>query len=519
MPDEMQETQAQQVDDATQPPGNLLPDHSLKRRYLYKVGTSLASLASNILMQTVVLRALGPALFGNFSYLTGFFTSVTTLLDGGTALGFYHKLTQRLHEHRLTRFYWEFTLFISILCLIGVSLALLLGMGEWLWPQIDAVYIWLGVLLAILTLAGRVAGYIMDAYGLTVLAELARMVQNLLNVGIVLLLFLTGCLTLGIYFVYMCLIMCALLLAWLIIMRRHDIALFPREQLTGIQRKAYFGEFFRYASPLFVCTAVAMLIDLIGRWMLQTFAGPVEQGYFGLARNLSIACFMFTSAMTPLIMRDFSQAFAREDHAHMRRTFEKYVPMMYLLSTYFGIFTLVKASDIVIIFGGEKFSDASLSVAIMALYPLQQTYGQMNGSLMLATNRTRIYATVSILFSILSLPAMIYFVGLQQWHCLEMGASGLAITLVFFQFLGVQIELFINTRFLSISYLKLLTHQFAAIISFGSIAFASSWAIGLLALPTIFALLASGLLYTILILTLCYMVPYFTPIKFHIKPA
>ncbi len=489
-----------------------LPDHSLRKRYVFKLGTSVSSLVSNVLIQSVVLRALGPALFGNFSYLTSFFVSVTTLLDGGSAAGFYNKLNQRLEERGLIRFYWEFVFGITFFCIVGVTLVLGLGWADQIWPDIDVVYIWLGMAFAIITLIIRVASYIMDAYGLTVMSEMARMVQNLFGMGILLLLFALGYLTLGVFFIYSCGILCGLLVAWAVILRQHHIALFPRIQLSTRQRKDYLCEFYRYASPLFLCTAVAMIIELANRWLLQTVAGSVEQGYFGLARNLAIACFMFTGAMTPLIMRDFSQAFARKDWEQMRLSFKKYTPMMYLLSSYFGMFTLVHAKQITVLFGGEKYTMAAEAVCIMALYPIHQTYGQMNGSLMLATNRTRVYAVIAILSTLLSLPVMVYLVGPRDWGCLEMGAVGLAYCMVICQCLGVEIELWFNARFLKISFFKLLIHQLLVVLTFGLIAWLCHWLVSQVQMAQLFSVLISGLFYTILIERACRYIPGLAPI-------
>ena len=59
--------------------------------------------------------------------------------------------------------------------------------------------------------------------------------------------------------------------------------------------------------------------------------------------------------------------------------------------------------------GGTDFKQAGLSVMLLGLAPIHQTYGQLSGSLMSATDRTKDYGGISIFHSLLGLPVT-YFV-------------------------------------------------------------------------------------------------------------
>ena len=55
--------------------------------------------------------------------------------------------------------------------------------------------------------------------------------------------------------------------------------------------------------------------------MLQKFAGSVEQGFYGFSYQIGGVCFLFTSAMTPLIIREFSIAFEKHKIQEVARLF------------------------------------------------------------------------------------------------------------------------------------------------------------------------------------------------------
>src|SRR3990172_9100363 len=70
-------------------------EDSLKKRYLFKLGTNLIGMVIGIITQAIIPRGLGPKAFGDFSFLRDFFTQFVGFFDMGTSIGFYTKLSQR----------------------------------------------------------------------------------------------------------------------------------------------------------------------------------------------------------------------------------------------------------------------------------------------------------------------------------------------------------------------------------------------------------------------------------------
>jgi len=92
---------------------------------------------------------------------------------------------------------------------------------------------------------------------------------------------------------------------------------------------------------------------------------------------------------------------------------------------------------------------------------------------------------------------------------LEAGATGLATKMVFMQFLGVNIQLWFNTKFLKLPFRKFLFHQLIVILVFTSIASGCSHIaqIVLSGFHFFITFLISGIIYMVLIIALVLVFP------------
>ena len=68
---------------------------SLARRYICKLLANVASVPVYLAMEAILPRALGPAMYGNYSFATNFFQQLFMFLDMGTSTCFYNALSRR----------------------------------------------------------------------------------------------------------------------------------------------------------------------------------------------------------------------------------------------------------------------------------------------------------------------------------------------------------------------------------------------------------------------------------------
>src|SRR3989304_4940952 len=323
-------------------------EHSLKKRYFYKLFTNFLGLGVSLVTQTIVPRGLGPKSYGDFSFLSDYFNQFAGFFDMGTSIGFYTKLSQRPKEFKLVVFYFYFIGIASLLLLTFVVVAHTTKMYTRLWPGQELFYIYLALFL--------------------------------------------------------------LLIVFTYVMKRSGYSLLQSWKLTGEEIKNYIKEFYQYSHPLFIYSLVGLFAGIFDRWLLQVYGGSVQQGFFGLSYQIGAVCFLFSSAMTPLVTREFSIAYNNKDLVFMAKLFEKHIPLLYSITAFLACFVAVNADKVTHIIGGGKFKDAAWPVSIMAFYPIHQTYGQLSGSVFYATGQTRLYRNIGVVFMLIGLPVTYFFV-------------------------------------------------------------------------------------------------------------
>lgn len=439
---------------------------SLKKRYLFKLLSNIVGAAISLVIEAIILRGLGPRAYGNFSFLSSFFSQFVNFLDMGTSTGFYTKLSQRQKDFGLVSFYISYTGLVSFLVLIFVVSVRLTGIHVFLLPGQHIFYIYLAAVWGILTWLIQILNNMADAYGVTVSTELTKILQKGVGLTLILALFLTNQLNLTHFFYYQYCILIFLACAFIWVMECKGHSLLRNWLLSWNKIKTYTREFYDYCHPLFFMALVGLFIGFIDRWMLQMFGGSLEQGFFGLSQKVGAACFLFTGAMTQLIMREFAIAFNKNDIHEMARLYRRYIPMLYTISAYFACFIAVQAREVTYIMGGKNFHHATYAVMIMAIYPIHQVYGQLTSTVFFAAGQTGLYRNISIIFWVIGLPLSYFLLAPQDKMGLDAGALGMAIKMVGIQFIAVNIQLYFNARLLGLRYWRYFGHQ---VVSMGAL--------------------------------------------------
>ena len=293
--------------------------------------------------------------------------------------------------------------------------------------------------------------------GLPVPGELLRGGVNLLGAIIILALFWFVFLNAGSLFGLQYLMMGSIVIGCLAIMRRSwahiDLS------LTRDQRLSYTREFSDYSMPLFVQALLSALALSAERWVLRWFDGSTRQGYFALSQRVSAACFLFVSAMTPLIMRELAIAWGKDDREHMGHLLTRFAPLLFGIAAWFSCFTAVEASVLVHIFGGAEFAAALVPVQIMALYPAHQAYGQLASSVFHATGKTKVLRNLAFIEHFRGFLLVWLLVAPQDMLGMGLGATGLALKTVTTQFIMVNLLFWMASRLIPLNFFRNLMLQ------------------------------------------------------------
>lgn len=478
------------------------PDDSLKKRYLYKIIVNLSGLLISLATQVIVTRGLGPKSYGDFSYLTNFFGQLFSFFDMNSSLCLYTKLSQRPGERALVTFYSYICLIVNALVIATVYIIYVFHYEEQIWPEQPAAYIYLALGWGILTWLTQVLSKVLDAYGVTVPAEKVNLAQRFAAIIILGLLWLMNTIEITVFFYYQHGVLILLLLMYTYLVNKYCFKLFSFAAITTSLALQYLKEFWSYVNPLFILSCLVLVTGLADRWLLQTYGGSIQQGFYGISYQIGAICFVFSRAMTPLITRELSIAFAQRNIPEMTRLFQRYIPPLYFIAAYFSCFICIQADRVLYLFGGEAYQYAAPAVAIMALYPIHQTYGQLSGSVFFATERTAAYSRISAFFMIIGIPLTYILLAEPDTTQIQTGAAGLALKMIITQFLAVNVQLYYNARWLKFSMMRNVVHQIVCVAVLIIIAMITRGIIdrliaGSAQAPVIFVI--SGIVYTALV--------------------
>lgn len=485
---------------------------SLRKRYLFKLIANAAGIPLYFVLEALMPRALGPAAYGNFSFATNVFQQFSAFLDMGTSTCLATTLSKKPDDDASVALYLRFSLIVLALCLGAGCLALIPTVGEALLPGVPAFMAPAAAFWAYLTWAGRTTRSVNDALGLTVGGEALRTIVSLLSALALAGLFLAGVLSIPVLFLHQYIFLGAAAVGFALLARRAkpgwNLRL-PRE--TAKERTRMF---WAYSSPLFIA-ALGSAAALSGeRWMLQFFGGSVEQGFFSLGQKVGMACFLFVTALTPLLMREMAAAHGSNNPRLMAALVDRYAPMIYAVSAWFACFTFAEAPAVVRLFGGAAFAGAVWPVAIMSLYPIHQGYGQVAASVFYAAGETRAYRNLTLITLVPGTALSWFVLAPGDLFGLDLGSYGLAVKMVLVQAISVNILLFACRRIVPFGYGRNLLHQLVAAPAFALAAFACRLGTEYFApADNLWRFFGSGFLYCLITGLLILLVPFLAGLK------
>jgi len=475
-----------------------MQEDSLKKRYSIKLFANIISGIIGAIIIAIVPKALGPIAYGQFVYLQNFFTQAIGFLDMGSSIAFFTKLSARHTRKELITFYFIYSFFVLGLILSFIYIVNSFGYSSYILPNIPNEYIYFGLFFGFFTWFTQIFIKISDAYALTVSVELIKIGHKIVSLLLLIYFIYFTSFDLYIYFSfhYISLLSFLVILTWLFVKKEIFRGLLSSNfSIINLSK-----EFISYCHPLLVYSLVGLAAGMFDIWLLQKIAGSEQTGFYGLAYSLAAMCFLFTSAMTPIITREFSKSYEQKDLETMRKLFYRYIPMLYSIAAYFAIFISVQSENVLMIFTDEKFKDAFLVLVIMALYPMHQTYGQLSGSIFYATGQTKLLRNIALFTQPLGI-----FISFVLIYLLDLGAVGLAYKMIISQIIGVNIQLYFNVKLLNLDIKYFIYHQLYSIIFFTVLALLSTILISFES--ALIEFLISGFVYTFFVIMFGYIFP------------
>ena len=419
---------------------------SVRRRFVFTVGANLFRSLLSFSTGMLLARWLGPNSYGAMAFLLGMFLGIQQLLDMGSSTAFFTFLSQQPRSKRFVRsfFGWLAVQFLVPLCVVGL-----------MFPSKWIETIWHGEQRGLVLLAFA-AAFMQNSLWPVIqhAAESQRQTVWVQSVGVivagghllaVVLLWRLG--MLGLYAIFTAIAL-EYLLAAFVVQRRFSYApAFDQGSADGV-REPILRKYFRYCLPLIPFCLMGFATQFADRWLLQNFGGGVEQAYYAVGAQLAGVALLATSSILRIFLKEIAEANQRGDQERMGMLYQKVTRLLFLIGAVIAGFLLPWAEDLLQLILGAAYIGGATTLAIMFLYPIHQSMGQITAAMLYATERVSAMATTSIIFMAVGI-GMTYLVLAPADAVvpgLGLASEGLAIKMVAVQLIGVNVTAYIIAR-------------------------------------------------------------------------
>jgi O-antigen/teichoic acid export membrane protein len=468
----------------------------------------------SLLTGVFIARALGAGEYGNLNFLLGSFAAFTFLLDMGSTPAFYTFIARRKRTPLFFALYIGWTVGIQFV-LTMLVLALLL-------PDSVLATIWIGQTRRLVLLACAASFFMTqvwltvtqmgEATRKTIVVQGAAVLQALAHLVLVVALSRSGLLNVA-------------SILWLLIAEFALFTLFVAPPLlranvaldaaSSQSWQEIAAEFRAYCVPLVIYGWVNFVYTFGNRWLLQKFGGPTQQGYFSIGQQFGTVSLIAASSILNVLWKEIAEARERGDEETMRALYVRASRGLYCFVAFVSCFLIPYSGDILTLTVGKGYAAASLTLALMLLFPIHQSIGQLLGTFFYATSETRRYTKVGIATMLVTMPVTYLMLAPRTALVpgLGLGSVGLALTLVVVQIVVINVQ----SRWLAKvhGWSHEYGFQFVLVILFLAIAACSRWvalqlfrSTGHEAVSLIASIFVSGVIYSAASLFAVVRIPY-----------
>ncbi|MDO8603558.1 MAG: hypothetical protein Q7O04_06915 [Candidatus Omnitrophota bacterium] len=407
-----------------------------KIRFFTTLFANIVKIGLGFIAGVIIARTLGVKEYGNYSFLLGSFASIITLLDMGMSEAFYTFLSQR---RRGLKFYFYYLLWIGIEFIIAMTLIIFIFPDTW------RNNVWLGHSKNMIALAFA-ASFSMnklwetvvhagESIRHTVIVQIHQIVIAVLYLCIVITMAFLHRLTIPNLFI---IIIFTYLLSSFMLSRRLRDNLMTEESINLTEA---INEFKIYCAPLVMYGVVSFLYSFADVWFLQKFGGAVQQGYFSIGLRFSAICLIGTTSILKVFWKEVAEANELGNKERLYYLYSKISRGLCFVGAAGACFLIPFSREILVLLLGGEYVAGWFCLAIMFLYPIHQSLGQINVSYLLATAQNKLYSRIGIILMMVSI-FVSYFVLAPRSSAipgLSSGSIGLALKMVIFQIIGVNI--------------------------------------------------------------------------------
>jgi O-antigen/teichoic acid export membrane protein len=221
----------------------------------------------------------------------------------------------------------------------------------------------------------------------------------------------------------------------------------------------------------------------------------MQQAYFSLSMQIASASLLITASYIKIFWKEIAQLFHDEKREEAITLYKNSRIIVFNIGAAISGAIIPWSGEIIAFVYGVNYIGATSILMLLALYSVHQTLGQLDSAFLMATTKTN----VGLRFGLLLFPLgfLVAFILLSNLSIgsikigMELGASGLALKMVFMQYISVKaLAYFIGKEF---NFRLESMYQIRVVAVFLIIGYFSKWLISAIGTIYLGYLIAMGL--------------------------
>ena len=391
---------------------------------------------------TILLaRFLGVDNYGRMAFLLASFLAFKSLLDMSSAHAFFTFLSQKTRSKKFVNMYLCWMACQLVFSLLLVGLILPEEVLEKVWVNESRFLLILALTATFMQQSGwQVACQMAEAQRQTIKVQKLGTVIVSINLLIILFLEYAGLLTLPLLFLISS-------IEWGVgafLAGRMYVALDD----TSDTFSAVSAEFWVYCKPFIPYVWLVALGEFLDRWMLQTWGGNAEQGYYAVATNIMVVVSIGVISIIRILWKEIAEAYHQKNMDLVSSLYQRANRAIYVCAAFFVGASLPWSSEILNTLVGSDYSAGNKTFMLMVIYTAHQSLGQINGVLLLATKKVKIHTIIGSVAVIAGVAASYFILAPAEavMPGLNMGSEGLAWKMVIINLVMVNILMYVIAR-------------------------------------------------------------------------